>query len=87
MARKVFVSAIPIAAAAIAIGLWRLTGGNGPAIGVDYSAQLRNLPPKRWVKYLEERPGDWSGQGHAAIAYDSRRGTLPVFGSDTHGQD
>jgi hypothetical protein len=76
-----------IVAATIAIGIWRWAQDDGPAIEIGYATQLRNLPPNRWVKYHEERPGNWSRQGHAGIAYDSRRGTLLVFGSDTHGQD
>jgi hypothetical protein len=49
--------------------------------------QLRNLPPNRWVKYFESRPGAWSRQGHAGMAFDTRRGSLLIFGSDTHGVD
>lgn len=59
MARKVFVGAVLIAAAAIAISIWRSTGDDVPAIGVDYSTQLRNLPANRWIRHHEERPGNW----------------------------
>ena len=54
---------------------------------VENALTLRNLPPNRWVKYHEERPGAWSRQGHAGIAFDTRRGSLLIFGSDTHGEN
>jgi hypothetical protein len=48
---------------------------------------LRNLPPDRWVKYHEEKPTGWSRQRHAGLAFDTRRGSLLIFGSDTHGEN
>ena len=54
---------------------------------LENTLQLRDLPANRWVKYHEERPGNWSRQGHAGMAFDSRRGSLLIFGSDTHGED
>lgn len=47
--------------------------------------QLRDLPPNRWVKYHEEKPRGWTRQAHAGMVFDSRRGSLLIFGSDTHG--
>jgi hypothetical protein len=49
--------------------------------------QLRDLPANRWVKYHEEKPGTWRRQGHAGMAFDSKRESLLIFGSDTHGED
>jgi hypothetical protein len=54
---------------------------------IENALQLRNLPPNRWVKYFESRPGIWSRQGHSGMAFDTRRGSLLIFGSDTHGAD
>jgi hypothetical protein len=54
---------------------------------VENALRLRNLPANRWVKYHEERPADWARQAHAGIAFDSRRGSLLIFGSDDHGED
>lgn len=48
---------------------------------------LRSLPANRWVKYHEETPRTWSRQSHAGLAFDTRRGSLLVFGSDTHGEN
>ena len=63
----------------------------GPAfeLPIDPDRQLNpkllNLPPNRWVKFHEPEKLGWRRQPHAGIAYDMRRGTLLVFGSDTHG--
>jgi hypothetical protein len=48
---------------------------------------LRSLPANRWVKYHEETPRIWTRQAHAGLAFDTRRGSLLVFGSDTHGEN
>ncbi len=59
----------------------------------DEDAQLENtlflinLPANRWIKYHHLKDDDWWRQSHAGLAYDSTRGSLLVFGSDTHGQD
>lgn len=53
----------------------------------DNSLSLVNLPPNRWIKYHEVNDGKWWRKGHAGLAYDSTRGSLLVFGSDTHGED
>jgi hypothetical protein len=54
---------------------------------VENSLRLRSLEPNRWIAYHEERPRTWSRQGHAGMAFDTKRGTLLIFGSDTHGED
>ena len=50
----------------------------------DTNAALDNLPPNRWVEV--HRAPDRAGwlQRHAGAVYDGRRGTVLVFGSDTH---
>jgi hypothetical protein len=51
---------------------------------------LLNLPVGRWVKVHEQRPDDevtFKRQAHAGSAFDSRRGRIVIFGSDTHGED
>ena len=54
---------------------------------IENTLELRELPPNRWVKYYESKPGTWHRQGHAGMAFDTRRGSLLIFGSDTHGED
>jgi hypothetical protein len=54
---------------------------------IDNFLFLQNLPANRWVKYHELKGADWWRRGHAGLAYDSARGSLLVFGSDTHGED
>lgn len=50
---------------------------------IDWSA----LPRNRWVQLHELAGRSWRRQAHAGVAYDSRRGRLVIFGSDTHGTD
>jgi len=51
---------------------------------------LLKLPVGRWVKIHEQKPGDevaFKRQAHAGSAFDTRRGQIIIFGSDTHGED
>lgn len=48
---------------------------------------LLRLKPGTWTLVAQPAQADWRRQTHAGIAYDSRRGTLLVFGSNTHGLD
>lgn len=77
------------AAGAVLAGAWLWRGGGHGRLPpeIEQSLQLHNLSPNRWLKFHEERPGDWSRQGHAGMAFDTKRGTLLIFGSDTHGED
>jgi len=59
---------------------------------VDVGHKARTLNPRLlelkanvWVKIKESKVLHWHRQAHAGIAYDSKRGTLLIFGSDTHG--
>ena len=48
---------------------------------------LLDLPMGRWVKIHQQRPSDtvtFVRQKHGGSAFDSRRGRLLLFGSDTH---
>lgn len=49
--------------------------------------RLLNLAPNKWVKFYQPATADWRRQGHAGIAYDSKRGVILLFGSDTHGRN
>lgn len=49
--------------------------------------RLLALQPNVWIKIKEARGLHWHRQAHAGIAYDSKRGRLLIFGSDTHGYD
>lgn len=49
--------------------------------------KLLALAPNRWVEVHKPASREWSRQAHAGMAYDSRRGTLLIFGSNTHGLD
>jgi len=67
------------------------TAGCSDKSDIDYQLEnsifLLNLPANRWIKYHEMNDGDWWRQGHAGLAYDSNRGNLLLFGSDTHGEN
>jgi hypothetical protein len=49
--------------------------------------RLLNLDPNVWIRFNQKKGISWHRQKHAGIAYDSRRGTVLIFGSDTHGSD
>lgn len=51
------------------------------------SAELAALPPNQWVVFHKDETLEWRRQGHAGGAYDTRRGTLLLFGSNSHGDD
>lgn len=49
--------------------------------------RLLALAPNAWSLFAQPAEAGWRRQTHAGIAYDSRRGRLLVFGSNTHGLD
>lgn len=49
--------------------------------------ELLALKPNTWVKLHQPDSLDWRRQRHSGLAYDSKRGTLLIFGSDTHGNN
>jgi len=58
-----------------------------PAPVYALNPALLDLPKGRWIKIHQQRPGDavtFTRQKHAGSAFDSRRGRLILFGSDTH---
>ncbi|HJV26278.1 MAG TPA: hypothetical protein VJ673_11350 [Aromatoleum sp.] len=73
----------------LVIGLAALTlvAGDGCSPTSATGGDLNNLPPNRWVKLDTAPVSGWTRQGHAGLAYDSKRGTLLIFGSNTHGLD
>ncbi|GMR05602.1 MAG: hypothetical protein BMS9Abin25_0177 [Gammaproteobacteria bacterium] len=78
---------LPLAAIVLTVFLIGCTDSSDIEDQLDNSIFLLNLPPNRWVRYHELKSGDWWRKGHAGLAYDSTRGSLLVFGSDTHGDD
>ena len=50
---------------------------------------LLKLEPNQWVKILEAGKGDltFRRQPHGGSCFDSKRGKLILFGSDSHGRD
>jgi hypothetical protein len=46
--------------------------------------KLLNLVSNRWVKIHSSKNEKFNRQVHAGIAYDSKRGRILIFGSDTH---
>ncbi len=55
--------------------------------GRPLNPRLIALKPNIWHLLAQPAQASWRRQTHAGIAYDSKRGTLLVFGSNTHGLD
>ena len=81
-----------------AVGLLFSRSGNGGMAGdalpkamaphgKTLNPHLLGLKPNTWSLISQPDQADWRRQSHAGIAYDSKRGTLLVFGSNTHGLD
>lgn len=51
---------------------------------IKLNSKLLSLKPNRWTKLHVSYISNWHRQAHAGIAYDSKRGTLLIFGSNTH---
>jgi len=52
--------------------------------------ELVHLKPNVWWKFHEQQPEDevrFRRQGHGGSCFESKRGRLILFGSDTHGRD
>lgn len=54
-----------------------------------HNPALLKLEPNQWVKIHEPRDGDlaFRRQPHGGSCFDSKRGRLILFGSDSHGRD
>ena len=50
---------------------------------------VENLPPNRWIRIHEQTADSltFRRQPHGGSCFDSKRGRLILFGSDTHGRD
>lgn len=58
---------------------------------------LLDLPSNQWIEIYPKSPKDifpkisfgvnWYRQGHAGLAFDSKRGTLIIFGSNSHNEN
>lgn len=60
------------------------------AITNSATASADSLPSNQWVKLHEQKPDDathFRRQAHGGSCFDSKRGRLILFGSDTHGRD
>jgi len=60
------------------------------AAAARLNPKLLALEPCRWLKLHEQTPDDavrFQRQEHGGACFDSRRGTLVLFGSNTHGRD
>ena len=57
---------------------------------VSFAQAEEHSPSNRWVKLHEQKPDDavtFRRQAHGGSCFDSKRGRLIMFGSDTHGRD
>jgi tetratricopeptide (TPR) repeat protein len=54
---------------------------------IDYRDRLRNLPVGQWITLHQQTANDevfFFRQNHGGSAFDTKRGRLVLFGSDTH---
>jgi len=63
------------------------TGGGRAKEGRPLNPRLLALKPNTWSLLDQPAQAGWRRQRHAGLAYDSKRGTLLIFGSNTHGLD
>jgi hypothetical protein len=87
MKRTILIGSAAVLLLGIGAAFWLTHDAGDLPPELENTLQLRDLPANRWVKYHEKKPGTWHRQGHAGMAFDSKRGTLLIFGSDTHGED
>jgi len=74
--------------AALLSALFLLSGFGNASDASSQSAETS--PNNRWVKLHEQQPTDavrFQRQAHGGSCFDSKRGQLFLFGSDTHRQD
>src|SRR5262245_8319083 len=80
----------PVRAAAMGLGLLVALAGCVPAASRPVNPRLVLLPAGRWVEIHRQQPTDavrFHRQWHGGSAFDTRRGRIVLFGSDTHGHD
>jgi len=77
--------------AALVLGLLVALGAScAPATRRPFNPRLASLPAARWVEIHRQQPTDavrFRRQWHGGSAFDTRRGRIVLFGSDTHGDD
>lgn len=72
------------------VGDWGIGNPVKPETPGDPNRGYARLPEKRWIKIHQQRRSDlvwFKRQAHGGSAFDSKRGRLVLFGSDTHGED
>jgi len=78
--------ALPVVAGLLAA----LPGPPAEGEGRKLNPALVNLQPNRWLTLHEQKQADavvFRRQGHGGSCFDTKRGRLVLFGSDTHGKD
>jgi len=70
----------------VAGGVWFLRRDRG-GDSLANADLLLNLPANRWVEYQRGQQGDWTRQGHSGMTFDTARGVLVIFGSDSHNEN
>ncbi|MGH7391144.1 MAG: hypothetical protein ACREM3_17055 [Candidatus Rokuibacteriota bacterium] len=59
-------------------------------VGRPLNPRLASLPAGTWIEIHRQQPTDpvrFRRQAHGGSAFDTRRGRIVLFGSDTHGED
>ena len=83
--RKVVIAGVIVCVLIGAAIYWRYGHRSEQSRLIESLALFANLPENTWVRVAVGNDGNWTRQGHAGLAYDSKRGSLLIFGSDTHG--
>jgi len=76
--------------AAMCIGLLLAAGGARAGERRKLNPRLVNLQPNRWLLLHEQKAGEavvFRRQAHGGSCFDTKRGRLILFGSDTHGRN
>ncbi|WP_275100208.1 hypothetical protein [Sedimenticola hydrogenitrophicus] len=72
------------------VGDWEIVNRIEPVMPGNPNRGYSHLPEKRWIKIHQQQRSDpvqFKRQPHGGSAFDSKRGRLVLFGSDTHGED
>lgn len=54
---------------------------------IKLNRSLSDLPVNKWIEIYKVKEKKFRRQAHAGIAFDSKRGSVLLFGSDTHNYD
>ncbi len=77
-------------AAAMVCALLFFTSVSGTAAELKQNETLLKLKPNTWIKLHEQKKGEgvtFKRQAHGGSCFDSKRGQLILFGSNTHSRD